>query len=82
MNIDGISRVWRNLIKRKPAVHKPSEVDSEGVMSGSDNESREQSDYTEEKKAEASTHHYVYGRDGQKKQIDDDDGHHKLDEIG
>tara|TARA_R110002095_G_scaffold81749_2_gene71096 strand:+ start:749 stop:994 length:246 start_codon:yes stop_codon:yes gene_type:complete len=81
MNIDGISRVWRSLLKKKPAVPKPSAVDSEGVMSGSEHETRERNDYTEEKKAEAETH-FLYGADGQKKPIDDGDHHDKLDEIG
>ncbi len=79
--IDGIGRVWHNIVtKRKPAVPKPAAVDSEGVMSGSENETREKSDYSEDKKAEAQTH-FLYGPDGQKHSIDDDP-HSKLDEIG
>ena len=78
MNIGGISRLWNTYIRRKPAVPKPSAVDSEGVMSGSDHEAREHSDFSEGKKAEAMTH-YVYGPDGEKKPLDDDDPHDKLD---
>ncbi len=81
MNIGGLGNIWRNYISKKPAVPKPSAVDSEGVMSGEENESREHNDYTEKKKSEASTH-YVYGSDGKKESIDDGDHHVKLDEIG
>ncbi len=79
--IDGLGRIWNHYIKRKPAVPKPSAVDSEGVMSGEEHETREHSDYSDKKKAEAETH-FLYGSDGQKKPIEDGDHHDKLDEIG
>lgn len=78
MNIGGIGDVWRFITRRKSRVTKPAAVDSEGVMSGEENETREHSDYSEKKKAEASTH-FVYGPDGEKKPLDDDDPHEKLD---
>lgn len=79
--IDGIGRVWNRFVKRTPAVPKPAKVDGEGVMAGSDNETREHHDYSEKKKAEAQTH-YLYDADGKKVAMDDDDPHPKLDEIG
>ncbi|MGH1456528.1 MAG: hypothetical protein ACRBDI_07090 [Alphaproteobacteria bacterium] len=60
-----ISRIYNTYIKPKPAVTKPASVSNGGVEVGDGNESREKSDFTEQKKAEASTQAVTYGSKGQ-----------------
>ena len=79
MNIGNISHFWNTYIRKKPAVPKVSPAQSSEKKPGSDDPSRETMDYSDEKRAEASTHHYVYGSDGEKKPLDDDDHHPELD---
>lgn len=60
-----IERKFFNVVKQKPAVTKPAPVSNGGVEVGDGNESRETSDFSEKKKAEASTQVFTYGSKGQ-----------------
>tara|TARA_R110002072_G_scaffold71309_2_gene171129 strand:- start:475 stop:732 length:258 start_codon:yes stop_codon:yes gene_type:complete len=60
-----IERKFFNVVKQKPAVAKTAPVSNGGVDVGEGNETRETNDFSEKKKAEASTHAFTYGSKGQ-----------------
>ncbi|PCJ99526.1 MAG: hypothetical protein COA45_05675 [Zetaproteobacteria bacterium] len=74
----GMGTVWKvNTTKKNPAVQKTKETQESEEHQGSENPSRETSDFSEKQKSKTQG---VYNKTGKIEPLDDD--HPRLDEMG
>lgn len=81
MHINPLGNLWRRIVERKPAIPEPAAVtDPEGLI-GSDNPTREESDYSLKNQADAMTHYMTYDGQGQVHDGDEEHPHPKIDDY-